>query len=90
MKLESKIQADIIKYLKTRPNSMTYKHEPYPSGIPDIHHIEYGRHYWFEVKRTKAHKPSKIQTYRHKQLINAGDKVFVVWSLKQVKFFFGD
>ena len=85
MKLESKIQSEILKYLKSRSNSFTYKHFEYPTGMPDIHHIENGYHYWFEVKRSKNHKPTKMQLYRHKQLKNAGDKVFVVWSLDQIK-----
>jgi hypothetical protein len=54
--------------------------------MPDIHHINKKLgHLWFEVKRSKYHKAKKIQKYRHKKLINSGDKVFVVWSLKQVK-----
>jgi len=83
--LESLIQTKILKYLKTRPHSFSYKHEPVPTGIPDIHHIEKGKSYWFEVKRSAKHKPTKIQQYRHKQLIEAGCIVFVVWNLKQVK-----
>ena len=85
MKLESKIQSEIIKWLKKRPNSYTYKHEPTPSGIPDIHHMENGIHYWFEVKRTAKEQPSPIQLYRHKQLREAGDNVHVVYILQQVK-----
>lgn len=83
--LESVIQTKILKYLKTRPNSFTYKHEPVPKGIPDIHHIENGKSYWFEVKRSAKHIPTKIQQYRHKQLKKAGSMVYVVWDLKQVK-----
>jgi len=85
MKLESKIQSDILKYLKSRPDTVSYKHFEYPTGMPDIHHIELGVHYWFEVKRSKKHIPTKIQQYMHKKLSNAGDKVFVVWSLEQVR-----
>jgi len=84
LKLESKIQSEILNYLKSRVNSFTYKHFEYPTGMPDIHHIDNGYHYWFEVKRSKKHKPTKIQQYIHKQLKNAGDKVFVVWSVEQV------
>jgi hypothetical protein len=84
MILESKIQSNILKYLRTRPNSFTYKHEPVPAGIPDIHHIENGKSYWYEVKRSKSHKPSKIQKRIHKKLKKAGQKVHIVWSLEQV------
>jgi len=84
-KLESAIQSDIIKKLKKRKNSFTYKHCPDPVGYPDIEHIENGVVYLFEVKRSKDHEPSKIQKFRHKQLAKAGAKVYVVWSWKMVK-----
>ena len=84
MKLESSIQTDILKYLRLRPKTFTYKHEPSPTGIPDIHHVEDGKSIWFEVKRSKKHKPTKIQKRQHKQLRKAGAKVYVVWKLVQV------
>lgn len=83
--LESKIQSDIIKWLKRRPNSFTYKHEPYPTGMPDIHHIEEGIGFWFEVKRTKKDKARDIQNLRIKQLKKAGNIAKVVRSLDEVK-----
>ena len=85
MKLESSIQSEIIKKLKKRKNSFTYKHCPDPVGYPDIEHIENGVLYLFEVKRSAKDKPSKIQKFRHKQLTKAGAKIFVVWSWTQVK-----
>lgn len=84
MKLESKIQTDIIKYLKLRPNSFVFKCEPTPTGIPDISALLNGVQFYFEVKRSKKHKPTKIQKYRHKQLRKAGANVYVVWKLSQV------
>jgi len=85
MKLESVIQTEIIKNLKKRKKSFTYKHCPDPTGYPDIEHMERGKCYLFEVKRSKKHKPSKIQKFRHKQLRKAGYKVYVVWSWDQVE-----
>jgi len=85
MKLESAIQTEIIKWLKTLKKSFVYKHEPSPSGIPDIHCIYKGHSFWFEVKRTKNHKPTQLQIYNHNKLRKAGASVTVVWSLKQVK-----
>jgi len=84
MRLESSIQADIIKWLKGR-GGFVYKHCPDPAGIPDIHYIEDGHSYFFEVKRTKKHKPSPLQKYQIKRLKKAGATVKVVWTLKQVK-----
>lgn len=84
MKLESVIQSDIIKRLKKRKKSFTYKHPPVPTGIPDIFHLEKGVEFRFEVKRTEADKPTPIQLYQHKKLRKAGAKVFVVWSWDQV------
>ena len=83
--LESAIQAKIIKWLKTRPNSVTYKHLPYPSGIPDIVHYENTKVYFFEVKRTVKDKPRPIQKYRMGQLKKAGIFTKVVRSLEEVK-----
>lgn len=85
LRLESSIQTEILNKLKKRDNSFSYKHPPQPSGIPDIHHIENGVSYWFEVKRSSKHKATKLQLLRHKQLRKAGSVVFVVWSWKQVK-----
>ena len=84
MRLESSIQTEIIKKLKKRKHSFTYKHPPYPPGMPDIHHIEKGVSFYFEVKRSKDHKPTKLQKYIHKKLKKAGAKVYVVWSWEQV------
>lgn len=83
--LESKIQSDILKWLKSRPNTFTYKHEPVPTGIPDIHHIENGISFYFEVKRTVKDKPREIQKLRIKQLKKAGAVAKVVRSLREVK-----
>lgn len=85
MKLESAIQAEIIAWLQKRPNSVTYKHPPNPSGMPDIAHFENGIPYFFEVKRTAKDKPRKLQLYRHDKLSKAGCIVNTVHSLKQVK-----
>ncbi len=84
-RLESAIQTDGIKWLQTRKNSVTYKHPPSPTGIPDVHHCEAGISIWFEFKRTKRHKPSKLQKRIHKRLRKAGHIVVVVWKLSQVK-----
>lgn len=83
MRLESSIQSDILKYLKRF--GFVYKHEPSPAGIPDIHLILNGKSIWFEVKRSKKHKPTPLQLYQHQKLRDAGAEVYVVWSLKQVK-----
>lgn len=85
MELESKIQTKMLKWLRKRPKSFTYKHDPSPAGIPDIHHIENGHSYWFEVKRSKKHKPKPLQLYQHKKLREAGATIEVVWELSQVK-----
>ena len=87
MKLESSLQTDIIKKLKKRKNSFTYKHCPDPVGYPDIEHIEQGKLFLFEVKRSKQHakdETTPIQKYRHEELKKAGAIVKVVWSWKQV------
>ena len=82
--LESKIQADIIKYLKSRPNSVTYKHCPSPTGIPDVHHIERGHAFYFEVKRTEKDKARPIQKLRITELREAGATAKVVRSVDDV------
>lgn len=84
MRLESSIEAEIIKNLKKRKKSDTYKHVPVPAGQPDIEHLEKGTRFCFEVKRDKDHEASPIQKYRHQQLRKAGAIVKVVWSWDQV------
>ena len=83
--LESKIQSDIIKWLKRRPNTFSYKHCPDPKGMPDIHHIERGHSFHFEVKRTVKDKARYIQKLRIKKLRQAGATAKVVRSLDEVK-----
>ena len=85
MRLESSIESQILRELKKRPKTFSYKHPPIPTGFPDVEHKEAGRTFLFEVKRSKTHKPTPIQKYTHKQLRKAGCKVWIVWSWKQVK-----
>ncbi len=85
MKLESSIQSDIIKWLRKRPHSDTYKHPPYPEGTPDIHHLEKGISFYFEVKRTQSDKARPNQKKRMKQLRKAGAICKVVRSLRDVQ-----
>jgi Holliday junction resolvase len=85
MRLEKSIETEVLKYLKGRKKSFTFKHPPIPTGFPDVFHLEKGTLWLFELKRTKKHKPTKIQKYVHKKLRKAGAKVYVVWSLDQVK-----
>lgn len=84
-RLESSIQAEIIKKLKKRKKSFTHKHSPDPAGYPDIEHLERGVLYLFEVKRSEKHKPTKLQLYRHKELKKAGALVYVVYTWNQVE-----
>ena len=89
MKLESSIQTEILQWLKHH-GFLVYKHPAYPTGMPDIHAIKDGRHYWFEVKRSKADfrkkfKNKAIQALRRRELQYAGDTAEVVWSLEMVK-----
>lgn len=84
-RLESSIQTEIIKWLRQRPHSFTYKHPPYPAGIPDIHHLEHGFAFYFEVKRTNKDKARKLQKLRIKKLRKAGCICDVVYSLDDVK-----
>lgn len=83
--LESKKQSAIIKWLKRRPKSVTYKHCPDPSGIPDVHHIEKGHSFYFEVKRATTDEARKLQKYRIKKLRKAGATALVVRSVDDVR-----
>ena len=83
--LESKIQSDILKWLKRRPNTVTYKHCPDPAGIPDIHHIEKGHAFYFEVKRTAKDKARYLQRLRIRDLRKAGATAKVVRSVDDVE-----
>jgi len=89
MKLESAIQTEIKDKLQ-KCGYYVYKHPPFPPGIPDLHAIKDGKHYWFEVKRSEADfkkdfKNKALQALRRKQLREAGDTACVVWEWEQVK-----
>lgn len=90
MRLESSIQAEIIKKLKKRKKSYTHKHSPDPAGYPDVEHLERGVLFLFEIKRSSIEQPTPLQIYQHKKLRKAGAKVFVVYCWKQVERILND
>ena len=90
--LEKDIQADIMKWLKKRPNSFTWKAQagPYaPKGLPDIFHMEDGRPYAFEVKRPGG-EVRPLQEKAIEGLMKAGVIALVVYSLEDVQYVFSD
>lgn len=72
--LERDIQAQIIKWLRSRPFSFTVKLAAGPysmPGLPDILYIEAGKAYFFEVKRPDG-KMTPLQFSVMDKLIRAG------------------
>jgi len=84
-RLESSIQAEIIRKLKKRKKSFTHKHPADPPGYPDVEHLERGKLFLFEIKRSAKHKPAALQIYKMKELKKAGAIVNVVWNWQQVE-----
>lgn len=81
---ESRIQSNILKWLRQRPNSYTIKiSDMWAVGVPDIFHIEDTVFYAFEVKTPKG-KATKLQLHTLATLKKAGAQCAIVRSLKDV------
>lgn len=82
---ESQIQTKIMKFLRKRPNTVTFKiADRFTSGIPDIIHLEAGRAYFFEVK-TETGKTTLLQEAVLSSLRKAHCVALVVRSVEDVK-----
>ncbi len=96
--LEKNITNSILRYLRQRPRSFTRKLEGgmSSSGLPDVEHIEYSKQlgeariFFFEVKRPKSGKLTKLQEITLAELSDVGANCAVVSSAKQVKEFLGN
>lgn len=84
---ESKIQSDILAYLRTLPNCKPIKIiAANERGIPDILCCYKGRFVAFEVKQPgKQLEP--IQLAQAAEIIKAGGECFLVRSVKEVQGF---
>lgn len=88
IKLEKYYQDKILKYLRSRPNSFTWKQAAAQysrAGIPDIAHIENGRYFGFEVKRPKIGKATAIQLATIEKIRAAGGVAEIVSSPEEVE-----
>lgn len=87
-KLEKEYQSEILKYLRARPKSFTFKAAAgvySQAGIPDIIHVEGGRFFGFEVKRPTRGKVSAIQMATIHWIRAAGGVAEVVHGVDEVK-----
>jgi len=86
--LEKTIQAKIMAYLKTLPETFAWKVHtggPYSCpGIPDILCVRTGRLYAFEVKRP-GRKPTPLQEATLWKLREAGAVTAVVTGVEEVR-----
>jgi Holliday junction resolvase len=80
---ESVIQSQVIKYLEKIGWYVVKIIQTNKNGWPDLQAHKDGITIFVEVKSEKG-KVSQLQQYRHKQLSNAGFKVLVIYSLKQI------
>lgn len=84
--LESVIQSNIIKYLKSNGWFTTKLIATSTAGIPDVLAIKDGRTVFFEVKQPgKKVKDGGLQEYRIKELIKHGVEAYEVHSVNEVK-----
>ena len=82
--IESKLQATVVRYLRTVPGLFFYKaSDRYTCGIPDLI-ICYKRFIGIELK-VGRNKLSKIQEYVKKKIEAAGGECYVCRSLDDVK-----
>jgi len=80
---ESAIQSQVIKYLEKIGWYVVKIIQTNKNGWPDLQGHKEGITIFIEVKSEKG-KVSQLQQYRHKQLTDAGFKVLVIYSLKQL------
>lgn len=80
---ESVIQSQVIKYLEKIGWYVVKIIQTNKNGWPDLQAHKDGITIFVEVKSEKG-KVSQLQQYRHKQLTDAGFKVYVIYSLKQI------
>lgn len=86
-KLESKITAEIMQYLKTLDKCFFWKEHGGmygTAGIPDIICCYHGKFLAFEVKRP-GEQPTKLQQKTMKDIQAAGGQAYVVRSVEDVK-----
>jgi len=82
---ETKLKISVLKYLKSLPYVWVYKaNDKFTSGIPDILICFYGTFVAIELK-FENNKVTKLQSYVLWRIRNAGGKVLVARSLKEVK-----
>lgn len=80
---ESVIQSQVIKYLEKIGWYVVKIIQTNKNGWPDLQAHKDGITIFIEVKSENG-KVSQLQQYRHKQLTDAGFKVLVIYSLKQI------
>ncbi len=83
---ERTITNAIMRYLKTLDGWCMKIHgsSMQMSGVPDILYVEFGRAFWFEVKRPNGNA-TKLQRHRLQELQQAGCGAWVVNSVQDVK-----
>lgn len=83
IKLESEIQAEIIKWAEESGYIALKAISNNKSGFPDLTLVGYNsRLVWVEVKRP-GNKPRQLQQWRHEQLKERGHTVAIVESLEE-------
>lgn len=84
MKLESSIQKEIIKYLRTKCY-VTKIVSASLSGVPDLICCHNGEFIAIELKRNKNIEPSALQDYNIKKIQENGGRAYVISSLQEAK-----
>lgn len=84
--LESEIQKNIIKLLKSKGAYVEKVIAASKSGVPDLYGCYKGRFFYIEVKTPKTRdNVSDLQKIKIKSAIKAGGKAIVAWDIQQVE-----
>lgn len=85
--LESKIVKKVIDYLRSRGAFAvkSYGNPVVTRGLPDIVCCYKGRYIAFEVKRDASGKPTDLQSFRLKEITQAGGIAQVISSVAEAK-----
>lgn len=87
-KLESEIQAQILRWLREHGIFAFKVAMASPNGIPDVICCFDGKFIALEIKRNERSRVAPLQWKRKDDIESAGGESYIVWSVEMVKEIF--
>ncbi|MBW1939200.1 MAG: VRR-NUC domain-containing protein [Deltaproteobacteria bacterium] len=83
-KQESRLQAEVLRYLRSLPQCRAFRVWPTERGLPDVVCCYRGRFYAFELKVSK-NKPTPLQEHVLQEIRDAGGVAKIIRSIDEIK-----